>query len=95
MKIKENVITKLDMSRNGVKKLTFKEMYDNVEECIDELLSIPDETIKKKLKGYEYLISFKKQILEGKNLSEKQIIQLKRLAPEVARGYYLVFKDNN
>lgn len=93
MKIKESIIARLDMSRSGIKKLKFEEMYDNVEECIKELLSIPDNTIKTKLKGYEYLISFKRQILEGKNLSEKQIIQLKRLAPEVARGYYLGFKD--
>ena len=94
MKIKESIIAKLDMSRGGIKKLKFEEIYDNVEECIKELLSIPDSIIKTKLKGYEYLISFKRQILEGKNLSEKQIIQLKRLAPEVARGYYLVFKGN-
>lgn len=78
MKIKESVITRLDMSRHGIKKLKFEEIYDNIEECIKELISIPDNTIKTKLKGYEYLISFKKQVLEGKSLSEKQIIQLKK-----------------
>lgn len=93
MKLKENVIARLDMSRNGIKKLKFEEIYDSVDDCVNELSMIPDSIIKTKLKGCEYLISFKKQVLEGRNLSKKQIIQLKRLAPEVARGCYLFCKN--
>lgn len=89
MKIKENVISKLDQSRYGIKRLKFNELYDSIEECISELKEMPDNIINNKLKGYEYLLSFKKAILDGRTLSDKQITQLKRLAPEVARGYYI------
>lgn len=94
MKLKENVIVRLDMSRNGTKKLKFEEVYDSIDDCIKELSITPDNIIKTNLKGYEYLLSFKKQLLKGKNLSEKQITQLKRLAPEIARGYYIFCKKS-
>ena len=95
MKIKENVISKLDQSRYGIKKLKFNELYDSIEECINELKETPDNIIINKLKGYEYLLSFKKYILDGGTLTDKQITQLKRLAPEVARGYYIYIVEKN
>ena len=89
MKIKEDVILRLDMSRSGIKPLKFSDLYGSIDECIHELKNTSDNIIEKKLKGYEYLLSFKKYIENGKELTEKQIVQLKRLAPEIARGYYL------
>lgn len=89
MKIKENVLTILDKSRHGFRQLHFSDLYDSVEECIEELKQISDATIRTELQGIEYIESLKKQLLSGKELTSKQIIQLKRLAPEIARGYYI------
>ena len=95
MKIKENVINKLDQSRYGIKRLKFGDLYDSIDECINELKEIPDDIITNKLKGYEYLLSFKSVLLAGKKLSDKQITQIKRLASEIARGYYIYNSQKN
>lgn len=92
MKLTGYVILRLDRSRNGLQKLKFEELYNSIDECINELIHTSDTIIRKNLKGYEFLLSFKNQILNGKTLSEKQIVQIKRLAPEIARGYYI---ENN
>lgn len=89
MKIKENVMCKLDSNRNGFNKLRFDDLYDSVEECIGELINTDDKIIENKCRGYVYMLSFKKQLKQGKTLSDKQITQLKRISAEIARGYYL------
>ena len=62
---------------NGIvlKKKTFKDLYNSIYEAIEDLKSIEEKCIQN-----EYLISFRKQLLDGKNLSNKQITQLKRLS---------------
>lgn len=93
MKIKENIIMRLDQSRYGYESIKFEEIYDSVDECINDLKQITNSTIEKKLKGYSFLLGFKRTILMGRELTDKQIIQLKRLSSEVARGYYLDNKN--
>lgn len=89
MKLTGDIILMLDRSRQGFQKLKFEELYNSIDECINELINTSDKVIRKNLKGYEFLLSFKNQLLSGKTLSEKQIVQIKRLAPEIARGYYI------
>ena len=89
MKIKENVIATLGKSRHGIKPLKFSDIYDYVEECVNELKQISEENILKNLKGQDFLLGFKRALNSNKELSGKQTVQLKRLANEIARGYYL------
>lgn len=74
------------------KALKWTDIYDNEEELINDLKSIKiyynicNNT--QITKGYNYLLSFQKQLSQGKKLSDKQVTQLKRLAWSIALEKY-------
>ena len=79
---------RLDKSRHGAKNIKFEELYNNVEDCLLDLKELDNTTVINKCKGYKYIISFKSQLEQEKKLSDKQLIQVKRLSGEIARGKY-------
>lgn len=72
-----------------MKKLKFTDMFDSVEEACEVLKTLPDSIIERRLKGIAYLHSFKQTLLDGKELSDKQITQLKRVSKQIMKGYLL------
>ena len=76
-------VTALEISSsyNGVKKLKWDEIYESEDELINDLRRINlDVNIVLLPRGYEYMSSFKKQLENEKELSSKQMTQLKRIA---------------
>lgn len=71
-----------------MEKCKWSDIYDNEQELIDDLLKLDFTNIKPT--GYEYLMSFQKRLNEGKSLTDNQIIQLKRLAKNIAFELYSV-----
>lgn len=65
----------------------WNEMFDSEAELIKYLKKIDIEKFKDNCKGYYYIEGFQKELNEGKELSAKQLTQLKRLAKEVYRYY--------
>ncbi|AEO93891.1 gp648 [Bacillus phage G] len=66
-------------------------MFDDEEELIKYLRSVDVEKFKRDhRKGYAYVEGFQKQLESGKELSPKQVTQLKRIAKEIYR-YHLNF----
>lgn len=63
-------------------KVKWDEIYDSESELLNDLVASGDYE-RKYTKGYAYLESFKKQYLAKGTLSDKQMVQLKRLAQEV------------
>lgn len=63
-------------------KCRWNEIYDSEEELVSDLMKSGNYQ-RKGTKGYVYLESFKKTVADGKELSAKQMIQLKRLSREV------------
>lgn len=85
-------VTALEISSsyNGVKKLKWDEIYESEDELINDLRRINlDVNIVLLPRGYEYMSSFKKQLENEKELSSKQMTQLKRIACCVAYGIYV------
>lgn len=67
-------------------RIKWDSMFDNEQELIDSFIKIDVEEFKRNhRKGYAYIESFQKQVNNGKELSPKQITQLKRLAVEIYR----------
>ena len=77
-------------------KKTWADFYNNEQELIDDMMltcSDANATYYFKLvKGYEYINSFKKYYQKNGCLTEKQMTQLKRLAPEVYKNVHEVLK---
>ena len=70
------------------KKVKWTDFYKTETELLNVLKNANNDKIKslvdkRYIKGYEYILSFKKQLDQQKELSDKQITQLKRLAIEV------------
>ena len=72
------------------------DIYNSEEELLQDMLktkSNPNTTYYHQLvKGYEYIESFKAYYQKYGHLTEKQMIQLKRLAPEIHKNVYWVQK---
>lgn len=68
-------------------RVKWNEIYDSEEELVAELLKSGDYQ-KRDTKGYVYLESFKARVMSGTPLTEKQMVQLKRLAVEVFRNVH-------
>lgn len=85
---------KLHLSRIGLKKCSWNEIYDKEDEIIKDLfsekvLTDEDTTLPYKIcKGYDYIKSFRKYYQKNGTLTEKQLTQLKRLASEIAYHIY-------
>ena len=95
--ITEELKNKINSSRAGLKKCKWNEIYDSEDELIKDLFSekvLTDEDTSltyKMCKGYEFIKSFRKYYKKNGKLTEKQIIQLKRLASEIA--YHVYFEQ--
>jgi hypothetical protein len=62
----------------------WNELFKTEQELINALVTVDITTYKKRyLKGYQFIESFQKWVNSGKELSPKQLTQLKRLAQEL------------
>ena len=92
--ITEELKFKINLSRSGLKKCKWDEIYDTEEELIDDLFSekvLTDEDTSimcKVCNGYEFIKGFRKYYNKNGSLTEKQMTQLKRLASEIAYHVY-------
>lgn len=77
-------------------KKAWTDFYNNEQELIDDMmLTLSDSHTAyyhQLVKGYEYIDSFKKYYQKNGYLTEKQMIQLKRLAGEVYKNVHEVLK---
>ena len=77
-------------------KKTWTDFYNNEQELIDDMmLTLSDEKTAyyhQLVKGYEYINSFKRYYKKNGCLTEKQMVQLKRLAGEVYKNVHEVLK---
>ena len=76
-----------------IEKCKWLDIYDNEQELIDDLLKLDFTNVKPT--GFSYLMSFQKQINDGKSLTKKQITQLKRLAKHIAFELYSVNENRS
>ena len=92
--ITEELKSKINLSRAGLKKCKWDEIYDTEQELINDLFSekiLTDEDTNfqyKICKGYDFIKGFKKYYKKNGTLTEKQLTQLKRLASEIAYHVY-------
>lgn len=92
--ITEDLKFKINSSRAGLKSCKWNEIYDTEEELINDLFSkkvLTDEDTSlayKICKGYQFIKSFRNYYKKNGSLTEKQMIQLKRLASEIAYHVY-------
>ncbi len=75
--------------------MKWNELYNSEEELIQDMLKTKSDPNKYQsyelVKGYEYIESFKKYYKKNNKLTDKQMIQLKRLAPSI---YSNLYKNN-
>lgn len=92
----KDLLFELEKSHNGINNKPFKwnNIFDTEEELIQALFDgkiYTDEDkvpMQKWCKGYEYIKSFRKYYKKNGRLTDKQMIQLKRLASEIAWRIY-------
>lgn len=78
-------------SHSGLERMSWNEIYDTEEELINDLFSDrvkTDGPISSLCRGYEYIKSFRAYFQKNRKFTEKQMIQLKRLASEIAFNVY-------
>jgi hypothetical protein len=78
------------------KDMKWTELYKTEQELIDDMmLTLSDDRTAyyhQLVKGYQYIESFKKYYQNHGMLTDKQMTQLKRLAPEVYKNVHEVRK---
>jgi hypothetical protein len=73
----------------------FESFYNSIDEMLYELkhVYVPKNNEEIQIvgiyKGFNYIHGFAKQLRQGKNLSEKQITQCKKLAVEIKKAYLI------
>jgi hypothetical protein len=76
--------------------MKWTDCYKTEQELIDDMmLTLSDERTAyyyQLVKGYKYIDSFKKYYQKNGKLTDKQMTQLKRLAPEVYKNVHEVRK---
>lgn len=94
-KITKELKYKLHLSRAGLKRCGWNEIYDTEEELINDLFNekvYTDEDIHipsyKRCKGYDYIKGFRRYYNKYGKLTDAQMKQLKRLASEIAYHIY-------
>ena len=91
--MKNDFERKVELSVSGIKKCAWNQVYDSEEELISDMMKVDtSENLPsyKMVKGYAFIQSFQRQIQNGKTLSEKQMVQLKRLACNIAHNLYCI-----
>ena len=79
-------------SHAGLTKLSWNEIYDSEQELIDDLMKVNASTAQPSYKipmGYVYIDGFQNRISKGLPLTDKQMLQLKRLASSIAFNLYI------
>lgn len=94
MKSGSSIELKATRSVRGIQKVSWNELYDSVQEMIDDLCSINYSNCSAftSLRGYKYLEGFKRYYLLHGYLTDKQTVQLKRLASSLYYFLYVVNK---
>lgn len=94
LKQAQTIISKVEAKYNtALSSVKWDKIYSSEKEMIEELkqLYIPTDEewygISPLYKGYKYIHSFARQVQSGKTLTDKQIVQMKRLALEIKKAY--------
>ncbi len=76
---------KLWKNKVGTARIKWDEIFDSEEELVETIrtMKVYDKGFNP-TSGYEYLISFQNRLLKGIPLTDKQMVQAKRLAPSIA-----------
>lgn len=85
MKRTTDIINKLYANRSGLAKIKWNDIFEDENDLIEALKTI--KIVEKGFNttmGYAYLSSFQKRVNKGIDLTEKQMVQLKRLAGSIA-----------
>lgn len=96
--ITENMLFELRKSHSGINTKSFKwnNIFDTEEELVEAMFNkkvytdVDNAPMYKWCKGYEYIKSFRKYYNKNGKLTDAQMIQLKRLASEIAYCIYCV-----
>ena len=75
--------------------MKWTELYDTEQDLIDDMLKTytdPKGIYWKLCKGYEFLNGFKAYYAKYGHLTDRQLTQLKRLAPEIHRNVHETLK---
>ena len=85
MKNTEMLIDRLWKSKAGLKPIKWNEIFEDENELVETIktMRIVDSGFNP-TSGYEYLKSFQKRLLKGIPLTDKQMVQAKRLASSIA-----------
>lgn len=75
-----------------MKKTNWTNFYNSEQELINDMLAAKSDVNSvpyyQLVKGYEYIDSFKKYYGKNHKLTEKQMVQLKRLAGEIFKNVH-------
>ena len=84
------ICNELDSKYGNVKETSWNTIYSSEEEIVDDLkkIYIPKKRVAPPFtfRGYEYIYSFAFYAQKGWTLSEKQMLQCKRLALEIKKA---------
>ena len=83
----ENEITKVDRMKAFNSKVPYTEYFKSEEELIQTLKLIIPEKVGEHIQGFGFIRGFSKTVRDGKELSEKQITQCKRIASQIKLAY--------
>ena len=82
--------------KKTIDNVKWSEIYTSEQEIIEDLkkIHIPKDSelslLRNIYSGYEFIHSFSKQVKSGEALSEKQMIQCKRLSLEIKKAVSIV-----
>ena len=83
----ENKITEVDRTKALNSKVPYTEYFESEEELIETLKLIIPERVGEYIKGFGFIKGFAKTVRDGKTLTEKQLIQCKRVASQIKLAY--------
>jgi hypothetical protein len=70
----------------GEMKMRWNSLYPTEAELIKDLMNIDIELYKRRwCRGFQFIESFQRYLMKHGKLTQKQMIQLKRLAPEIKK----------
>lgn len=79
---------KIDFHKFHFGTVKWSDMFDSEEELIRTMIIVSPRFEVNGYKGFAYINSFTEYYKKNKELTPKQITQLKRLAKEIYRCYY-------
>lgn len=90
----EELKFKISRSRTGnMEKIKWNDIYDTEAELINDMfhekIKVDNEPLYQRCRGYEYIRGFRKYYQRNGNLTDKQMMQLKRLSTEIAWNIYV------